>query len=56
VIDRGAHQVAAALHRAIQLGQTLRQIYADHMKSWLQYDDAAQKQRIQEWYDRLGEK
>ncbi len=56
VIDRGAHQGAAALHRAIQLGQTLRRAYADHMKSWLQYDDVAQRQRIQDWYERLGEK
>ena len=53
VIDRGAHQASAALQRAIQLGQTLRQTYANYMKSWLQYDDSAQKQRIQEWYERL---
>ena len=53
VIDRGTHPAAAALHRAIQLGETLRQTYANYMKSWLQYDDAAQKQRIQEWYERL---
>ncbi len=56
VIDRGAHQVAAALHRAIQLAETLRQTYSNHMKSWLQYDDAAQRQRIQDWYERVGEK
>ena len=46
---------AAALHRAIQLAEMLRQAYASHMKSWLQYDDAAQKQRIQEWYERLSD-
>ena len=56
VIDRGSHLGAAALHRAIQLGETLRQTYASHMKSWLHYDDAAQRQRIQEWYDRLGDR
>jgi hypothetical protein len=56
VIDRESHQGAAALHRAIQLGETLRQTYASHMKSWMHYDDAAQKQRIQEWYDRLGDR
>ncbi len=55
VIDRGSHQGAAALHRAIQLGETLRQTYANYMKSWLHYDDAAQKQRIQEWYERLSD-
>ena len=56
VIDRGSLQGAAALHRAIQLGESLRQTYASHMKSWLQYDDVAQRQRIQEWYDRLGDR
>ena len=56
VIKRGGFQNAAALHRAIQLGEMLRQTYATHMKSWLQYDDAAQRQRIQEWYDQLGDK
>ncbi|MEI8373607.1 MAG: hypothetical protein WCJ35_12340 [Planctomycetota bacterium] len=53
VIDRGFHQASTALQRAIQLGQALRQTYANHMKPWLQYDDAAQRQRIQEWYERL---
>jgi hypothetical protein len=56
VIDREGHQGAAALHRAIQLAETVRQSYASHMKYWLHYDDAAQKQRIQEWYDRLGDR
>ncbi len=56
VINRGGHQGASALHRAIQLGEALRQSYASHMKYWLRYEDAAQKQRIQEWYDRLGER
>jgi hypothetical protein len=53
VIDRGAHQASAARQRAIQLAETLRQSYANHMRYWLQYDDAAQKQRIQEWYEHL---
>lgn len=53
VIDRGSHQASTALQRAIQLGLTLRQTYATYMKYWLQYDDAAQGQRIQEWYERL---
>ncbi len=56
VIDRGAQQASAALHRAIQLGQTLRQTYASYMKYWLQYNDAAQEQRIQDWYERLGDR
>ena len=53
VIDRGSHQASTALQQAIQLGETLRQAFGSHMKYWLQYDDAAQKQRIQEWYERL---
>ena len=39
----------------MQLGQTLRQTYASYMKYWLQYDDAAQEQRIQKWQERLND-
>ena len=53
VIDRGIHQLSVALQRAIQLGQTLRQSYASYMKHWLQYDDAAQEQRIRKWQERM---
>jgi hypothetical protein len=53
VIGSGTRRDSGALHRAVQLGQALRQTYADYMKSWLQYNDAAQKQRIQEWQERL---
>jgi len=53
VIDRGTHQDSDALHRAIQLGKTLRQSYANYVKSWLQYNDAEQQHRIDEWHGRL---
>jgi len=53
VIDFGTHRDSDALHRAIQLGQVFRQSYANCMKPWLQYKDAEQKQRIQEWQERL---
>ena len=46
-------QIVEHLHRAVQLGQVLRQTYANCMKPWLQYDDVAQAQRIQEWKKRL---
>jgi hypothetical protein len=56
VIASGTQQASVALHRAIQLAETVRQTYANYMKYWLQYDDAAQKQRIQEWYERLSDR
>ena len=55
VIDSGPHQDSVALQRAVQVGQTLRQSYANYLRYWLQYNDAAQKQRIEGWQDRLRE-
>ena len=52
----GAYRDFRALHRAVQLGQVLRQTYANCMRPWLQYDDAAQKQHIKEWEERLRDR
>jgi hypothetical protein len=53
VFDRGSRRDLAALHRAVQLGQMLRQSYINAMRPWLKYDDVAQGQRIRHWDERL---
>lgn len=62
VLDTGSHREFGALHRAVQLGQVLRQTYANCVRqygrekltgNWLQFDDAGQEQRIREWEKRL---
>jgi hypothetical protein len=62
VLDTGTHREFDALHRAVQLGQGLRQTYANCVRQhgqenlkghWLQFDDAAQERRIREWEEQL---
>jgi hypothetical protein len=62
VFDGGNWRERNALRLAVQLAQALRQTYADCVQrqgqqdstgQWLQYDDAAQEQRVKEWEERL---
>jgi hypothetical protein len=52
VLDAADQRELDALHRAVQIGQVLRQKFADLVRPWLQYDDAAQEQRIKKWEER----
>jgi hypothetical protein len=52
VLDTANQRELDALHRAVQIGQMLRQRYANLVRPWLQYDDAAQDQRIKKWEER----
>jgi hypothetical protein len=53
VIDHGSQRDFDALRRAVHVGHVLRETYANCLKPWLQYNDAAQEQRIKEWEQRL---
>lgn len=49
VVNTGDRRDFNARQRALHFARLLRKLYADSMKPWLYYDDAAQAHRMQEW-------
>jgi hypothetical protein len=64
VFDVGDNRELDALRRAVQMGMVMRQSYATCVQQygrrnlkggWLEYDGAAQGERIKQWEDRVRE-